>query len=413
MEIKELRDKRNKLMHDAQALCLKADRTAEELASAEKMVAEAEEIQRSITVLETTERAIKEAERSAQPPVADPSDPTRANPQAGDESAQRKEAFRNYVRFGVRSNMLQMSESRDMTKEQRDLLAGSGGGAYLVPQEFYPVLIEAKKAWGSIINVVSSEETDSGAPMKMAFDNDTGNLLHESGEPASISEKDPSFSSDLLQTDMLDTGVVKVSLQQLQDSGFDIDKFIRNRFGKRYYRGLTQKITAGSTSGNIGSIVSGAYNAHVSGSPTKISWGDIAALYAALDPAYQMNAKWSCNSRTVGKLLGVTDSFGRPLYIPAPTAESFDTLLGKPVVQNQYLDDIEASNSPTTDVVALQFGDFEQGYLLRTVKPGLAIVRLNERYMDTLEVGFIGYVRAGGVVTDAGTHPIVNLVQAN
>ena len=67
--------------------------------------------------------------------------------------------------------------------------------------------------------------------------------------------------------------------------------------------------------------------------------------------------------------------------------------------------------SPVYSGVALAFGDLKAGYLLRLVKPGLAIARLNERYMDTLEIGFIGYFRAGGIVMDAGTHPIVNLVQ--
>jgi HK97 family phage major capsid protein len=111
------------------------------------------------------------------------------------------------------------------------------------------------------------------------------------------------------------------------------------------------------------------------------------------------------NANTRGLLLAVTDSLGRPLYVPAPTANQFDTILGRKVVLNQYMD------NATTGKVAVQFGDFKQGYLLREVKPGLAIVRLNERFMDTLEVGFLGYCRAGGLVTDAGTHPIMNLLQ--
>jgi len=39
----------------------------------------------------------------------------------------------------------------------------------------------------------------------------------------------------------------------------------------------------------------------------------------------------------------------------------------------------------------------------------LSILRLNERYAELGEVGFIGYARIGGFATDAGTHPIVNL----
>jgi hypothetical protein len=35
--------------------------------------------------------------------------------------------------------------------------------------------------------------------------------------------------------------------------------------------------------------------------------------------------------------------------------------------------------------------------------------RLDERYADQLMVGFLAYMRAGGNVTDAGTHPCVGL----
>lgn len=109
------------------------------------------------------------------------------------------------------------------------------------------------------------------------------------------------------------------------------------------------------------------------------------------------------NSHTRANLMGVTDTLGRPLFIQSPNAGAFDTLLGHPVVISQYHPDVATGNT------AIQFGDFNQGYKFRTVKPGLAVIRLNERFMDTLEVGFVGYSRNGGAVTNAGIAPIVNL----
>jgi HK97 family phage major capsid protein len=55
------------------------------------------------------------------------------------------------------------------------------------------------------------------------------------------------------------------------------------------------------------------------------------------------------------------------------------------------------------------YGDFSEGYTLKIVNPGLNILRLNERYADQLSVGFVPFFRAGGIVTDAGTHPYVGL----
>lgn len=60
--------------------------------------------------------------------------------------------------------------------------------------------------------------------------------------------------------------------------------------------------------------------------------------------------------------------------------------------------------------VAVQFGSLTDGYVLRTAGD-VSILRLNERYADSGEVGFIGYHRNSGFATDAGTHPIINLTQ--
>lgn len=189
-------------------------------------------------------------------------------------------------------------------------------------------------------------------------------------------------------------------------------------FSKRYYRGLTSLVTNGTFAGspsvaqNIESLLTAAYDAVTTLDTTKpIQWADLVAIYGALDPAYGIDAIWSFNSKTRATLLGVTDTLGRPLYIPAPTVGTFDTLLGKRVVLNQYMENAASGTSSNSGAVSVLYGDFKQGYLLREVKPGLAIVRLNERFMDTLEVGFLGYCRAGGISTDAGTHPIIALTQ--
>jgi len=288
----------------------------------------------------------------------------------------------------------------------------SGPAAAFVPQAFYPLLTEARRSWGGVIEAVNVRETTDGAPMKFAFSNDTGNLAHVVGETGPVNETDPSLTSLLLSTDQLVTDIIKISIAELQDSAFDLDKFVRDQFGKRYFRGLTSIITAGSASGNIASLVSGAYPAVTSLYSNGIAWDDLTAMFGALDPSYIENASFMMKSTTRAYMLGVKDGFGRPLYVPAPTVAAFDRLLGLPVVLNQYMDPIQASTtSPAFGNIPLLLGDFKQGYTLRNVKPGLAIARLNERFMDTLEVGFLGYFRSGGVMTDAGTHPIVALVQ--
>jgi len=429
--MKELRDKRNKLLKDAQALLVKDGVTADEMTSAKRMIEEADAIEERVGQLESVASKIAADEALPKIPRGDVGS---GNGTSADEA---RDAFANFVRFGDNSPVLRTYTPTDAQKEQRsgrraerrDLTTGATSGGYFVPQEFYPVLTQAEKAWGSILPELNNKKTDNGAPMKIAFSNDTGNLLMLDSEPSSMSEVEPGLSSLLLSTDALKTNIIKVTIAELQDSAFDPDAFIRDIFGKRYYRGLTSLVTNGTWSSastpvaqNIESLLTAAANESgvtanggSVGSPAVtqvIAWADIVALYGALDPAYEHDAIWSFNSKTRALLLGVTDSLGRPLYIPAPTAGTFDTILGKRVVLNQYMPDAaDKDGDSNSDAVSMLYGDFKQGYLLREVKPGLAIVRLNERFMDTLEVGFLGYCRAGGVSTDAGTHPIVALTQ--
>jgi HK97 family phage major capsid protein len=305
--------------------------------------------------------------------------------------------FKRFIQYGTRFGS-------DKDEEFRDLLSTGTGGSF-IPQEFYPVLTEAQKSWGGLINAVNSFMTKTGASIKVALQDDTAQELVDLAEGAAPVETDPSLSDELAPTDIYSTGIIKLTLAQLQDQYFNVDNWLKNTFAKRYFRGLSNRISAGSTSGNVQSILTGATAGPTTASATAIAYADILALYESLDEAYRENGVFSMNDNTRIALLSLVDTTGRPLLQPDPSTGELTMLLGKPVVLNPWAPDIGAGA-----VGVIQFGDFEQGYLLRVASPGVGIARLVERFANTLEVGFIGYVRASGKVTDAGTHPIMNLV---
>jgi HK97 family phage major capsid protein len=404
-------------MTDASLLVRKENVTAEDRAAADRMFAEIDVLETDLARENRVAKFETEQRQTHTPPP-------RPNPGEGNSdartpeqrSADQKKAFKAYVQYGMDAVNPELRKELRTNygmgeRELRDLGVGAvagaiTGGSQFVPQAFYPVLTEAKLAWGAILNEVRNVTTDDGASMKMAFANDTGNGLTVVGETVAPSELDPALATSILSTSMVTTGVIKVSIQELQDSQFDIDRFIKDNFGRRYWRGATNLVTTGGT--NIQSLLSSATTGRTMLSDTAIDYLDIAALAAALDPSYEPNAKWAMNSRVRGYLLGIKDSLGRPLYVPNPTSGAFDMLLGKPVVFNQYLANLpSATGNP--GIVPIQYGDFNQGYLFRTVQEPLSIIRLGERYMDQLEVGFIGYGRIGGISTDAGTHPLLNM----
>ena len=240
--------------------------------------------------------------------------------------------------------------------------------------------------------------------MRVAEVNDTGNSLTVVGEIQAVTETDPTFNGFTSNTDFVSTGVIKISLQELQDSYFDLDEWVRNAFGKRYWRGVSSMITNGSSTGNVQSLITGL-TTFTSPNTAGITYTDLTGIYAQLDPAYISNASWTFNSTTRGLLMNVTDNYGHPL-LTSPILGGLDYILGRPVVINQFLPNV--AHLAHGSVV---FGDFSAGYTFRPVGD-LNILRLNERYADTFEVGFIGYSRIGGYQTDAGTHPLLALVQS-
>jgi HK97 family phage major capsid protein len=402
MTIQELRAQRTKLLVDAQAI-LVAQPDSEKRSSAQRMIADADQLEIAISNQERINK-IESEERSL---TAPPREVPNGGQHVENRSAKEREALEQYIRFGrtaEENRSYLKSANSNLPKEMRDLNTGATSGGYVIPQAFYPSLIEAQKAWGELTTIVNSIRTEHGEPMKIALDDDTANGLTVLGEGVAASDADPALDGALLNTDWLTTGVVKISMPLLADSSFDVENWLKTAFGKRYYRGLAALITAGSSSGNIASIVSGAHAAVTSAAPTAIAYNEITALFAALDPAYIPTASFVMNSTTRGLLLGVVDEMGRPLYVPSPNANAFDMLLGRPVVMNQPQDNVAASKA------ALMFGDFKAGYLLREVGD-MSILRLNERYADSGQVGFIGFARAGAVNTDSGSHPIVKLVQ--
>jgi HK97 family phage major capsid protein len=138
-----------------------------------------------------------------------------------------------------------------------------------------------------------------------------------------------------------------------------------------------------------------------------IGWTDLTALFAGLDPAYiNPDTAWVMNSTSRSYLIGLKDGFGRPYFTPDPSGDSpFSKILGYDIVLTQAMPNMGANATP------IMFGDLRSSWLHRTDGEP-SILRLNERYADTLEAGFMMFSRVGGTSLNAGVTPLVKLTQA-
>jgi len=408
MEIRELKNKKNQLLLDMEKVALAGFNT-ESRAKFDRMNKELETIEADIqrsAVLANHEAESREFVRSPRPGIG-----TSNGELVGERRDKLNKAFRSYFRAG--------GNVAAVEAEYRDLLTTSDvtGGA-LIPQEFYGELVNMTKWVGPISQKVRNKVTDgTGRPMKISLGNDTANglvILNTEGSSAPA-ETDPGFESKILGVDTVSGGLVKISVEEMADSAFNLDSAIRDYFGIRYARGLETIVTLGKDSaGNTlpNSQAGGLLGATAVGTTTTalangIAWDDLVNLQAALDPSYAISPSWVMSSGTRSYLLGLKDGFGRPYFTPDPSGDSpLSKLLGWPIVINQAMPSVGTANA-----TPILFGDLEKAYLLRT--DGLpSIIKLSERFMDVLEYGFLMFSRVGSTSLAYNANPVLKLQQA-
>jgi len=332
-----------------------------------------------------------------------------------------KRAF-NFAKY-LRGKELSSVEMRDVA-EGAPMLSHVGsytGLGFLVPTGFKNAIEEATKYFAPLMDgtVFTLLETASGNPLPFPVSNDTINSAVIVGEAGTINEQDITASHVIFAAYKLSAGVVKSSVELLQDSAFDLEAWLAERFGIRYGRGLENYLTNGLGSGSsqptgllTAIAASGATPIVASGSSANdgsaatgansIGYGDLVNLEHSVDPTYRRGAKYMFHDQTLAALKRLVDKYGRPLWAPGITAGDPDRLNGYEYVINQAMPQIGASN------VTVAFGDFKK-FVVRKVS-GISVQRLNEVYATTGQVGFLSNMRVDSNLLDAGTHPI-NVLQ--
>lgn len=291
-----------------------------------------------------------------------------------------------------------------------------------VPQGFVYDIEIALKAIGNFIAAADDIPTSTGAPLPYPTSNDVSVEAEIVGEGQTVSNQDVFIGNIVLQAWKYDTKLVPVSLELLQDSAFDMDKFLTAAFSIRLMRGLTRDLTNGDGTNKprgilldatLGATAVGAAANAPTGSSldgtNSIGTTDLLSLIHSVDPLYRINGKFMAHDYTLQTLEQTLDKFGRPLYLPNPQTGKLESLFGYPIVLNQYMPQLDPT-SPATQPTPLLFGDLKK-YKVRRVKD-LAVLRLVERAAEQGLVLFIAFARYDGRLADAGTHPVKYLQMA-
>jgi HK97 family phage major capsid protein len=142
--------------------------------------------------------------------------------------------------------------SRKDRIEQRDMTTSGGptltfaGDAPFVPAGFYAKIEEAMKWYGGMQEVAEVLNTDTGQPLPYPTDNDTTNTGELVGEGQQVSTADASVGVVMFGAYKFSTKLVRVSIELLQDSAFDLESYLAKKFGIRLARIRNTKFTVGT-----------------------------------------------------------------------------------------------------------------------------------------------------------------------
>jgi HK97 family phage major capsid protein len=189
----------------------------------------------------------------------------------------------------------------------------------------------------------------------------------------------------------------------LQDSAIDLESFIGGALGERIARILNTHFTTGDNSSKPQGITASGAGV-TAAAVAAITYSELLDLQHSVDPSYRGNAKFMMHDTTFKAVRKLVDDQNRPIFQPDISAASPGTLLGSPIVINQDCATLAASAK------AIFFGDFSK-YIIRDVQD-FTLLRLEERYADYHQVGFVGFSRHDGRILDAGTDPIKHMVMA-
>lgn len=400
----ELRRERAKLWHEAKEILDKYDNdeirswAGEDEQKFDRLMAEIDKLDEQIQREERLYERKKEEESLEEP--------TRPAVEQRNQPSQEeyREAFNNYLRYGAaglnpEQRSLLAQNFNQLPAETRALSAVTGAsGGYTVPQGFYNQLIDNMKWFGGMRQSRATViRTSSGAQLPIPTADDTGNVGAIVAENASVAEQDiGSFGQKMLGAYMFTSKIIRVPYQLLQDSAFDIEAYLRQKLAERIGRATNQYFTTGTGSGQPQGVVTGAVlgKTGANGQTTSVTYDDLVDLIHSVDPAYRRQAQFMFHDSTLKAIKKLKDSQQRPLWQPGLTQGEPDTLLGYSYVINNDVPQMAASAK------SILFGDFSY-YFIRDVL-GIQLLRLEEKYADYLQVGFLAFSRHDGILADSG-----------
>lgn len=388
--------------------------SAEERQKYDRLEADLDKVTDDIELQERHDERKRKLDRVETDPIVNPGNEDRDQEQ-GDK--QYRDAWVKWMRRG-REGLAQ--EERTVLQKgwvdgdelrAQGVATGAAGG-FLVPQGFRQRLVETAKYFSSVRRVAEVIETETGNTLPWPTNDDTANVGALVGENTQVTEQDVTLGQTQLGAYMYSSKIVRVSFQLLQDSAFNLEAWLARKLGQRIGRIQNQHFTTGTGSAQPEGIQTNAVIGKTGavGQTITVTYDDFIDLIHSVDAVYRGDFENDEGTDVPGGFVGfmmhdlslakarkLKDSQNRPLWEPSLQAGVPSTLFGHRYKINNDMPQMAAS------VKSILFGNFTAGYVIRDVTD-VQILRLEERYAEFLQVGFLAFARSDGKQQDASAY---------
>ncbi|WP_069885272.1 phage major capsid protein [Streptomyces luteocolor] len=313
-----------------------------------------------------------------------------AEDREADTDAAYRAAFDVYVRHGMGG--LSQDQRTLMMSNQAEVRAGATSpgtaGGYFIPTDTLNKITEVMKAYGGLLGAANVITTASGNPLNWPTNDDTGNVGAILAENSQVTEQDFTLGQKSLGAYTYTSKLVRLSLQLLQDDVFGVEAWLTRKLGERIGRAVAAHLATGTGASQPEGLFTNATTGKTgaAGQVTSVTYDDLIDLQHSIDPAYRAGAQWAMSDSALKVVRKLKDGQGRPLWEPSVQAGVPSSLLGQGVLIDNGIP------APAASAKSIGYGDINSAYVVRQVAGG-QMMRLDERYADYLQVGFLGFLR--------------------
>ena len=216
-------------------------------------------------------------------------------------------------------------------------------------------------------------------------------------------DKTLKFGKREMSTNQL-TKLVLVSKKLIRESNIDIQSFVRDRISYKlsatlehnylYGDGNSKPLGIFAQTDDNSSAISTDRDVKIGTSSKDITYDGLVDALSGLKSGYQQGAVWMLNKSAIAALRKIKDANNRPIWQEGIQGNMPSTLLGIPVIQNDFIEDkLEA-----TKYVGF-LGNLKHFWILDSISMELQV--LHELYSKTNQVGFqVGYWGDGAPVSE-------------